>query len=133
MTCSRKTNESNEFNVAVGTRLRQKRITLGITQEKLAADTGLTFQQIQKYEKGVNGIPLHRLVKIAQLLFVPVTYFFDAEVQTYVQEIPGTSSLSRFMLSFSTLDPDVQKRIRALVYELTGLKAEAEEAEQVHA
>jgi hypothetical protein len=37
------------------------------------------------------------------------------------------------MLSFSTLDPDVQKRIRALVYELTGLKAEAEEAEQVHA
>lgn len=61
----------------VGERVRIRRVTLGMSQQALAANLGLTFQQIQKYEKGKNRIGSSRLYQIAGLLGVDVSYFFE--------------------------------------------------------
>ena len=64
-------------DVHVGTQVRARRILLGLSQEKLAEGLGITFQQVQKYERGSNRISASRLYNIAQLLDVPITYFFE--------------------------------------------------------
>lgn len=61
----------------VGSRLRMRRLTLGMTQEQLADRVELTFQQIQKYEKGTNRVGAGRLHAFCQILSVPVHFFFD--------------------------------------------------------
>lgn len=61
----------------VGSRVRMRRLMLAMTQEKLAGAIGLTFQQVQKYEKGANRIGASRLQQIAQVLQVPVSFFFE--------------------------------------------------------
>lgn len=61
----------------VGARLRQLRTLLGLSQEKLATGLGLTFQQIQKYERGANRIGASRLYDLSRLMDVPVSYFFE--------------------------------------------------------
>ena len=61
----------------VGSRVRMRRLMLGMSQEKLADGLGLTFQQVQKYEKGVNRIGASRLQHLASILQVPVTFFFE--------------------------------------------------------
>lgn len=66
----------HDFDVAVGARLRERRLQMGLTQEKLGTMLGLTFQQVQKYERGVNRIAASRLFDIAKLLEVPLTYFY---------------------------------------------------------
>lgn len=64
-------------DVHVGKRLRVRRSLLGMSQEKLADAIGLTFQQIQKYEHGVNRISAGRLFQFSKILDVPVSYFYD--------------------------------------------------------
>ncbi|WP_206378157.1 helix-turn-helix domain-containing protein [Sneathiella limimaris] len=64
-------------DVHVGNKLRERRNFLRISQEKLGKDLGLTFQQIQKYEKGANRVGASRLFEISQLLKVPTAYFFE--------------------------------------------------------
>ena len=64
-------------DVHVGNRLRVRRSLLGLSQEKLAEAIGLTFQQIQKYERGVNRISAGRLFQFSKILDVPVEYFYD--------------------------------------------------------
>src|SRR4051812_41640358 len=61
----------------VGERLRQKRVALGLSQSVVAKGLSLTFQQVQKYEKGANSLNVQRLVELSRLLRVPVSYFFD--------------------------------------------------------
>jgi transcriptional regulator with XRE-family HTH domain len=61
----------------VGVRVRMRRLTLDMSQEKLAAALGLTFQQVQKYEKGHNRIGAGRLQQLAEILQVPVSFFFE--------------------------------------------------------
>lgn len=68
---------SNPIDVHVGSRIRLRRTLLGITQEKLAEAIGLAFQQVQKYEKGVNRVSSSRLVDLANTLDVEVSYFFE--------------------------------------------------------
>lgn len=70
-------NGPHPVDVHVGLRLRQRRTLLGMTQEKLGEALGLTFQQVQKYERGTNRIGASRLFHLSQLLTVPVGYFFD--------------------------------------------------------
>ncbi|MGF1605296.1 MAG: helix-turn-helix domain-containing protein [Rhodothalassiaceae bacterium] len=65
------------IDVHVGSRVRLRRTLLGMSQEKLGDALGLTFQQVQKYERGANRIGSSRLYKIAQILEVPVSFFFD--------------------------------------------------------
>ena len=65
------------FNQHLGTKLRMRRLALGLTQTKVAQAINVTFQQIQKYEKGTNGISSLRLMQLATFLKVPVVYFFE--------------------------------------------------------
>ncbi|TCR68909.1 helix-turn-helix transcriptional regulator [Bosea sp. BK604] len=67
----------NPIDRHVGSRVRMRRMLAGISQEKLGEALGLTFQQIQKYEKGANRISASRLQQIAKKLDVPVSFFFD--------------------------------------------------------
>ena len=64
-------------DVEIGQRIRQRRVLMGLSQQKLADAMGLTFQQVQKYETGKNRISAGRLHDLAQILRVPVAYFFD--------------------------------------------------------
>jgi transcriptional regulator with XRE-family HTH domain len=68
---------SHPVDIHVGTRLRQRRSLLGMSQTKLGQAVGLTFQQIQKYERGVNRMGSSRLYEFAKVLDVPVSFFFD--------------------------------------------------------
>jgi transcriptional regulator with XRE-family HTH domain len=68
---------ANPIDLHVGSRVRLRRMLLGMSQEKLAERLGLTFQQVQKYEKGVNRIGASRLYDLAQVLGVPVQFFYD--------------------------------------------------------
>jgi transcriptional regulator with XRE-family HTH domain len=61
----------------VGSRVRMRRMMLGMSQEKLGGALGLTFQQVQKYEKGTNRIGASRLQQISHILQVPVEFFFE--------------------------------------------------------
>jgi transcriptional regulator with XRE-family HTH domain len=65
------------FNNHLGKKLRMRRLSLGLTQTKVAEAINVTFQQIQKYEKGTNGVSSSRLMQISQFLKVPITYFYE--------------------------------------------------------
>lgn len=67
----------NAIDVHVGKRIRQRRLMLNMSQEKLAEALGLTFQQIQKYERAANRVSASKLFLMSRVLGVPVTYFFD--------------------------------------------------------
>lgn len=69
--------DPNPVDVHVGRRLKMRRMMIGMSQEKLGNELGLTFQQIQKYEKGVNRIGASRLYDVARALGVSVQYFFE--------------------------------------------------------
>lgn len=68
---------TNSIDVHVGARMRLRRMLIGMSQEKLGETLDLTFQQVQKYEKGANRIGASRLFHIAQILSVPVQFFFE--------------------------------------------------------
>jgi transcriptional regulator with XRE-family HTH domain len=72
-----KSDGPNPVDVLVGARVRLRRNMQGLSQEKLGEAIGLTFQQVQKYERGANRIGASRLLEIARVLDVPVTFFFD--------------------------------------------------------
>jgi transcriptional regulator with XRE-family HTH domain len=131
----------NPIDVHVGSRIRLRRTLLGISQEKLAEAIGLTFQQVQKYEKGANRVSSSRLVDLANALDVSVAYFFEemsATVQGQtpamlmdVKNLPRPSDEKDPMAKRETLelvrayyripDPAVRKR----VFELTKAVARA--------
>jgi transcriptional regulator with XRE-family HTH domain len=67
----------NNFNRHLGSKLRMRRLSLGLTQTKVAQAINVTFQQIQKYEKGTNGISSLRIMQLANFLKVPVVFFFE--------------------------------------------------------
>jgi transcriptional regulator with XRE-family HTH domain len=73
----RNARRANPIDVHVGSRVRLRRMLLGMSQERLGERLGLTFQQVQKYEKGVNRIGASRLFDLAQVLGVPVQFFYD--------------------------------------------------------
>jgi transcriptional regulator with XRE-family HTH domain len=91
----------NPIDVHVGQRVRQRRTLLGMSQEKLAEAIGLTFQQVQKYERGANRVGSSRLFDLARVLDVPIAYFFE-EMEANV----AAKSPSRLMgVSESKLQP----------------------------
>tara|TARA_B100000700_G_scaffold143718_1_gene159683 strand:- start:52 stop:468 length:417 start_codon:yes stop_codon:yes gene_type:complete len=72
-----KSNMEENFNIHLGKKLRMRRLSLGLTQTKVAQAINVTFQQIQKYEKGTNGVSSNRLMQLSQFLKVPITYFYE--------------------------------------------------------
>src|ERR1700757_3371465 len=73
----RSTSRTQDIDRHVGARIRERRIMLGLTQQQLADLIGVTYQQAHKYERGINRVSAARLFEIAQVLRVPVSYFFD--------------------------------------------------------
>ena len=65
------------FNIHLGKKLRMRRLSLGLTQTKVANAINVTFQQIQKYEKGTNGVSSSRLMQLSNFLKVPINYFYE--------------------------------------------------------
>ena len=67
----------SQFNVHLGSKLKLRRLALGLTQTKVAKAINVTFQQIQKYEKGTNGVSSIRLLQISNYLKISINYFFE--------------------------------------------------------
>jgi transcriptional regulator with XRE-family HTH domain len=82
--------QPNPIDIHVGSRVRLRRMMLGMSQEKLGEQLGITFQQIQKYEKGTNRIGASRLQHIARVLTVPVAFFFEDAPPTPGDPSPGS-------------------------------------------
>lgn len=79
----------NPVDIYVGSKVKARRLILGLSQEELANAIGLTFQQVQKYERGTNRISVSRLVDICKVLKVQIDYFFDG-----THGRPGTRNLA---------------------------------------
>lgn len=114
----------------VGGRVRLRRMVIGMSQDKLGELLGLTFQQVQKYEKGVNRIGASRIFELSRILDVPIHYFFEdfdgATNQSYgFAEAKGDDNVMQLLRSpegvelcrfFSEIkDPKVRKRVLDLV------------------
>jgi transcriptional regulator with XRE-family HTH domain len=96
------TKAPNPTDKYVGSRVRMRRIMLGMSQEKLGEALGLTFQQVQKYEKGTNRIGASRIQKISDILQVPVSFLFEGGPGSTVgaqgfSEAPSTAYVSDFL------------------------------------
>ena len=90
--------ESN-FNRHLGSKLRMRRLALGLTQTKVAQAINVTFQQIQKYEKGTNGISSLRIMQLANFLKVPVVYFYE-DYSSYEGEFIENEIIENLNYSF---------------------------------
>src|SRR6478609_5765393 len=86
---------SHPVDVHVGARMRQRRTLPGMSQEKLGTAVGLTFQQIQKYERGANRIGSSRLYEFAKVLDVPVSYFFDEMPSNALSGLPMWAAVAK--------------------------------------
>lgn len=105
----------NPVDKHVGHRLRQRRALLGISQEKLGEAVGLTFQQIQKYERGSNRMGASRLYQFSCILDVPVSYFFDdmpIDLKTPDGQVAGLSDSGQNAID---LDPMSRQETLTLV------------------
>ena len=125
---------ANAIDKRVGQKVRSRRLEIGMSQERLAELLGVTFQQVQKYEKGVNRIAVSRLYDIANALEMPVARFFEglsarvgvAEARTdYVDDALATPEGAQLMALFASIN---SQRIRKRVLEL--VKTLAEEASE---
>lgn len=126
----------NPVDAHVGSRVRLRRMLLGMSQERLGESMGLTFQQVQKYEKGVNRIGASRLFQISKILDIPVQFFFEeaphigdgspargmaeADSETFILEFLNSREgleLNRAFVKIS--DPKVRKSVVDLVRALS--------------
>ena len=103
----------NPVDVHVGGRMRLRRTLLGYSQEKLGKAVGLTFQQIQKYERGANRIGASRLFQFSQILDVPVSYFFE-ELPDAVKSHEGQLRFGMKDRYQKSLEPDPLARRETL-------------------
>mgnify|MGYP001243881791 FL=1 len=103
----------NPVDIHVGKRVRLRRTLLGISQEKLGKAINLTFQQVQKYERGTNRIGSSRLYQLSQVLDIPVSYFFDdLPIEITAKKSPGSVDVK--VASFQG-DPLVKRETLELV------------------
>ena len=125
--------EPNPIDRNVGNRLRMQRILLNMSQEKLGEALGITFQQVQKYEKGINRISASRLQQISQILNGPPSFFFqnatgkstggdetkgvlDISASQYIVDSLSTSEGLNLNRAFARIsEPKIRKRIVDLV------------------
>ena len=127
------------IDVHVGSRVKQRRIVLGMSQDKLAKELGLTFQQVQKYERGTNRIGASRLHDMSRILTVPVAFFFDemaaqAGMAEQGQEgfapnpLDKRETLELVRAYYKIADPTVRKRIFDMVKAIANATVGTEEA-----
>jgi transcriptional regulator with XRE-family HTH domain len=127
----------NPVDKHVGSRVRMRRMMLAMSQEKLGRALGLTFQQVQKYEKGTNRIGASRLQQISRILQVPVAFFFEGAPMPFgtadFDEAASPGCFSDFLASTDGLaltrafirikDPQLRRRIVDLVEGIAGAGA----------
>ncbi len=105
----------DNFNIHLGKKLRLRRLSLGLTQTKVAQAINVTFQQIQKYEKGTNGVSSSRLMQLSGFLKVPITYFYEdyKNFRTQNEETSEYEDLNYSFLSktFSSLSRGQKEKI----------------------
>ena len=89
----------DNFNKHLGNKLKLRRLALGLTQTKVAKAINVTFQQIQKYEKGTNGVSSIRLLQLANYLKVPINYFFEDFSEYLILKNLQKNSLSELLNS----------------------------------
>ena len=94
------TKAPNPVDRYVGSRVRMRRIMLGMSQEKLGEALGLTFQQVQKYEKGTNRVGASRIQQIAEILQVPVSFLFEGGPTGTANAGGGTGPSPSFVSDF---------------------------------
>ena len=147
----RKTGEAHPVDVYVGARMKQRRIEVGLSQERLGKELNLTFQQVQKYERGANRVGASRLFELSKALDVPIGYFFEdmpghVSHETSGYGVPGMteaedapafregsvlsrSETLRLVTNYYRISPETRRRA---IYEMIKGMAEAEAlAEQV--
>src|SRR6266508_1122289 len=125
----------NPTDQHVGRRVRMRRLMLAMSQEKLAAALGLTFQQVQKYEKGANRIGASRLQQLSHILQVPIACFFEGAPNLHssadgMKEAPSPAYVADFLATSEGLsltkafmrikEPKLRRRIVDLVEEIAG-------------
>ncbi|MGD2133117.1 MAG: helix-turn-helix transcriptional regulator [Maricaulaceae bacterium] len=128
----------NPVDIHVGSRVRLRRLLLGLSQEKLGDELGVTFQQVQKYERGANRIGASRLYRVAKVLQVPVGFFFEgldsvaadgfAEddqtplIDDFINSPEGVALASAFA---RIREPSVRRKLLELARTLSGEKADS--------
>ena len=131
------TKKATQIDAHVGRQIRLQRLLVGMTQDRLAELLGLTFQQVQKYEKGINRIGAGRLFELSEILGVPVGFFYEgigtqpsdsAEHDAGIAEFLLTEEGIRLNQAFMRIRPPAVKR---RIIELIGLLAEGSEQSDV--
>src|SRR3954447_2996681 len=127
---SRRKEPPSPIDIHVGKRMRTRRMMLGMSQATLGERLGLTFQQVQKYEKGMNRMGASRLQHAADILGVAVPFFFEGAAggtftpdrntlsPAYIDDFVTTSDGLRLMKAFMRVRPAVRRHIVALVNEI---------------
>ena len=90
------------FNKHLGQKLKQRRLALGLTQTKVAKAINVTFQQIQKYEKGTNGVSSIRLLQLSNFLKVPIKYFFE-DFPKYGENLDSSNQNQHLSVNYNFL------------------------------
>ena len=109
------------FNKHLGNKLKMRRLALGLTQTKVAKAINVTFQQIQKYEKGTNGVSSIRLLQLSNYLQVPIDYFFEDFGQYLNNQVSGGEKNLNINYNFlskiySELSPEQQSKLQKNVF-----------------
>ena len=115
------------FNLHLGKKLRMRRLSLGLTQTKVAEAINVTFQQIQKYEKGTNGVSSNRLMQLSNYLKVPITYFFEdfrnfKDNKNIQQEDNDDLNYSFLSKTFSSLSKTQKEKILQILKNTVSLE-----------
>jgi transcriptional regulator with XRE-family HTH domain len=131
-----KSNGPNPIDKHVGSRIRMRRLMLNVSQEKLGDALGITFQQVQKYEKGTNRISASRLQQAAQILHVSAPFFFEGALgghnedgdtlsPAYIDDFVSSEDGLRLIKAFMRIArPAVRHRIVNLVHEIASGEGE---------
>jgi transcriptional regulator with XRE-family HTH domain len=135
------TKTPNPIDKHVGSRVRMRRVLIGMSQERLGDALGLTFQQVQKYEKGTNRIGASRLQQIARILGMPIEFFFegsptvDREHQAGFAEVSDTPYVADFLATNECVqmnraflrikDSKMRRRVVDLVNAIAGEESDA--------
>ena len=116
---------SAQLNQHLGKKLRLRRTSLGLTQTQVAKAINVTFQQIQKYEKGTNGVSSARLLQLSCFLKVPIKYFFE-DYQDFASSNEENSSkdvnYSFLLRIFSDLEPQQKEKLLEVLGEQKNIK-----------
>jgi len=114
-------------DVHVGERVRARRLLAGLSQDAFARKLNITFQQVQKYEKGTNRISASRLYKIATILSVPIDYFFEDLGESVLPEAMRREGLELVRAFNKVEEPRTRKQILSLLSSLARSQAGASE------